>query len=112
MSFDRILERVQAQAKKEKDEPAVTGNMIVEKAEAVGKKIADLGFDDTCLKNHRIISRYLANMILGTADRGLFITGSVGTGKTLAMMLIQKQTMLRRRTAGFVTSQEFANKVS
>ena len=51
-------------------------------------------------------------MILGEADRGLFVTGSVGTGKTLAMMLIQKQTMLRRRTAGFVTAQEFGNKVS
>lgn len=111
MNFERILDRVQAQSAKA-DSPEVDGAILDAKAEKVGRRIVELGFDCKSAKNHRTISRYLAKMILGTADRGLFITGSVGTGKTLAMMLIQKQTMLRRQTAGFVTAQEFGNKVS
>ena len=109
-NFDKILER--AKAKSEPPADPVTSDVINKRAEVVGARVKELGFDDSSPKNHRVISRYLTNMILGTADRGLFITGSVGTGKTLAMMLIQKQTTMRRRPAGFVTAQEFGNKVN
>lgn len=108
MNFDKILTRI----KEQESIAPVTDEQIDQKAFQVGSKIIELGFDDAVLGNHRTISRYLANMILGTADRGLFITGPVGTGKTLAMMLIQKQTHLRRRTAGFVTAPDVAAMVN
>jgi DNA replication protein DnaC len=86
--------------------------VVEAKAKKVGEAIRAMGFDDRVAKNHHIVAKYIARLILDSAPKGLLICGDTGTGKTLAMSLINEQLKRRRRQAGAITAQFFANEVS
>lgn len=103
LSVDRLKKSVTSNVPKEE---------IEAKALKVGDAIKKMGFDDRSPKNHKIVAKYIARLILGAAPRGLLICGDTGTGKTLAMSLINEQLKRRRRQAGVISAQFFANEVS
>lgn len=107
----KTLKNMQA-SHQTQDADANIEEKISSKVEKLAPVLKGMGFDDRVPKNFKIISRYLARVILRVAPKGIFVTGDTGTGKTLAVMIISEQLSRRRRNAGYVTAQTFANEVS